>query len=221
MSTDAFPWTDVSIDIETLDNKFSSAILSIGAVAFDRRTGKLGKTYYREIDIDSAIKSGTVGADTLCWWMRQEDKVKAIFSDSTAARADKIHLATALQEFCTFIRSLGAPCVWGNGPSFDVTIIEHALNRGSVGLAIPWAFWNVRDVRTVVDLAELTTPWRRANVAREGVHHNALHDAAHQARLVLGGMVALGHKYTAAPTGKKIIKPTVKTVEPADDDDDL
>lgn len=217
MSTDAFPWTDVSLDIETLDNKFSSAILSIGAVAFDRRTGKLGKTYYREIDIDSAIKYGTVSASMLCWWMNQGEKAKEIFDDSAKGKERKVHLATALQEFCTFIRSLGAPFVWGNGSSFDVTIIEHAINTGSVGLVAPWSFWNVRDVRTVVDLAETITPWRKASVERDGVHHNALDDAAHQARLVLGGMVALGHKYTAASTGKKIVKP----VEPADDDDDL
>ena len=55
---------DWSIDLETLDNKYSSAILSIGAVQFDRESGELGCRFYQEINVDSAVKSGTVSGST-------------------------------------------------------------------------------------------------------------------------------------------------------------
>ena len=47
----------------------------------------------------------------------------------------------------------------------------------------PWKFWNVRDVRTVVDLAK---PFRnlKKDYKRKGTHHNALDDAIFQASYV-------------------------------------
>ncbi|WP_265102082.1 3'-5' exonuclease [Yersinia proxima] len=68
--------------------------------------------------------------------------------------------------------------VWGNGSIFDITILESWF--ASVDVAVPWEFGNVRDVRTVVDLSPLNVK----DFIREGVHHNALDDAIHQAKYV-------------------------------------
>lgn len=166
-----------SIDIETLDNKFSSAVISIGVQQFDPDTGKLGGTFYREVEIDSAIKSGTVSGSTLSWWAGQSDKARRVFG-----KENKVSLATALAALATWMRSMSiAPKVWGNGATFDITILEHAFVKGGVGLAAPWHFTNIRDMRTIVDAADLPpVDWP----ARVGVHHNALDDAIYQAQCI-------------------------------------
>ena len=44
---------DVMVDLETLSTKPNAAIVSIGAVFFDPKTGELGDTYYQVIDIET------------------------------------------------------------------------------------------------------------------------------------------------------------------------
>lgn len=214
MSKNPFPWTDVSIDLETLGNRYNAPILSIGAVAFNRDNGKTGPTFYQEIDIDSAIKVGTVTGSTVAWWVAQSKDAKRLFDDNEQARAKKMHIASALLNFTTFVRSLGAPRPWGNGATFDITIIEHSIDKGTVGLEPPWVFWNIRDVRTVVDAAESLVGWRKDSVKRVGVHHNALDDATYQAHLVIEAWRAL------KPTLTKVAK-VLPPAPPVDDDDDL
>lgn len=190
-----------SIDLETLANRFDSAILSIGVVQFDPSTGKLGGEFYKEIEIDSAIKSGHVNGSTLAWWMEQGEKARRIFGKSN----EKVGLATALDALATWLRSQPAqPKVWGNGSSFDITILEHAYVKGGVGLAVPWNYVNVRDMRTIVEVSGLD---RGAWPKRIGVHHNALDDARYQAQVIsacwqkIHGAVPLAGKptKTAAP----------------------
>lgn len=164
---------DWSIDLETLDNRYSSAILSIGMVQFNRDTGQIGVRHYAEISIDTAIKAGTVSGSTLAWWVGQGDKAKRVF-----AGKEKTPLACALADLATLIRgkTIG-PRVWGNGSSFDITILEHAFHNGAHGLAVPWQYWDVRDMRTIMDAADVDT----RKLPRNGVHHNALDDAEFQA----------------------------------------
>ena len=219
-SITAFPYTDVSIDLETLGDKYNAPILSIGAASFNRHTGKMGPTFYQEIEPNSAIKVGTPTAGTIAWWIKQSKDAQRIFDDNEQARANKMHIASALLNFVTFVRSLGAPCVWGNGSSFDVTIIEHSIDKGTVGLEPPWVYWNVRDLRTAVDFAEAIAGFKKSDVARKGVHHNALDDAVYQAELVIASYRALGGKAIAQPTTRAV--PTVKKAAPiVEDDDDL
>ena len=65
---------------------------------------------------------------------------------------------------------------WCNGASFDFPILATAYRL--VKKPLPWEFWKERDLRTLKGL----NPDLR--VERDGVHHNALDDARHQARLV-------------------------------------
>lgn len=197
-----------SIGLETLANRFDSAILSIGVVQFDPASGKLGAEFYAEIEIDSAIRSGFVNGSTLAWWMRQGDKARRIFDDDEASRARKKPLATALDEMASWFRSKPAePKVWGNGSSFDITILEHAYAKGGHGLKAPWHFTNIRDMRTIVELAALQE-WPK----REGVHHNALDDARYQARVIsacwqkLKGAKPLGPKTTSASKPAAVVE---------------
>jgi hypothetical protein len=221
MTTNPFPYTDASIDLETLGQKYNAPIVSIGAVAFNRETGKIGTTFYQEIDIDSSLKIGTVTTSTLCWWLNQNKNAKQLFDDSAAGRGRKMHIASALLNFTTFVRSLGAPRVWGNGATFDITILEHSIDKGSVGLSPPWVFWNIRDMRTLVDAAESIKGWKKESVEAVGTHHNALDAATYQAKVIIHAWAALGDKPppVAKPSAGKKGKPVVIAIE--DDDDEL
>lgn len=166
---------DWSIDLETLDTTYRSAIVSIGAVQFDRETGEIGIRHYVPIELNSAMKIGSVSASTLQWWMTQ-DKARKVFTED-----GKTPLACALADLATLFRSKGdAVRVWGNGASFDITILERAFMRGAHGLAIPWHFTNIRDMRTVVDAAGLNL----SEIPPVGTAHNALDDAEFQATAI-------------------------------------
>lgn len=179
--------TDVSIDIETLSTRFDAAVLSIGAVPFNRKTGKIGTGYYAEIDIDESIKHGHVMGSTLAWWADQDAKARRVFSKQGTKRT----MYDALQGLSDLIRQAHAPCVWGHGATFDITILEHAYLRGGNGLIPWWKYTNIRDVRTIIDAAGVD-PYK---MARKGTHHNALDDAAFQAELVIESfrIINIGH----------------------------
>jgi len=79
-------------------------------------------------------------------------------------------------------------CVWAQGATFDPILWEAACT--AVGDPVPWKFFNVRDTRTLYDLASFD----HRSVKREGIAHHALDDCRHQIeccrrahQLLLGG----------------------------------
>lgn len=197
-----------SIDLETLSVRIDAAIVAIGVQQFDIQTGELGAQFYREISFDSAMKCGHVSGSTLAWWVEQGTKARKLFGTTTEG---KVGLATALDELSKFIRGVGLPAyVWGNGACNDIAWLEHAYIHGGVGLAQPWVFRNVRDLRTLVEAAQLRGfEWPEF----EGTKHNALDDAKNQARAIIAAWEVLGG---AKPKSKP--KPPTKPA-PADDDE--
>lgn len=172
---------DLMIDTETLGTSVGSPIISVAAVFFDPESGTIGRTFYRIVQLDSALKHGQIEPSTLSWWMAQSDKAREIFASS-----ESFLLEDVLNQLSCFIKSISDPKevrVWGNGPSFDNAILAYAYK--SFGQQLPWAFRNDRDVRTIADLAK-----RLKNVdaisltKRHGVHHNSLDDAVYQAAYV-------------------------------------
>jgi hypothetical protein len=187
-----------SIDLETLGTRYNAAILSIGVQQFDIGTGKLGETFYREIDLDSAIKAGKVTGSTLAWWALQGDVAKRVFGDK-----NKSPLSVALDDLRTWmLKKATKPKVWGNGSSFDISILEHAYDNGAVGLKEPWFYTNIRDMRTIMDYLQA-----EMKPKREGTHHNALDDAKYQAQCISAAHRAITGK-TAVPV--ETVLPIVK-----------
>jgi hypothetical protein len=72
--------------------------------------------------------------------------------------------------------------VWGNGANFDNVILRSAYDRA--GQTCPWQFWNDSDVRTMVLLGKQLGFDPKRNMPFDGVAHNALADARHQAKYV-------------------------------------
>lgn len=181
------------IDLETLGTAPNAPVLAIGAVFFAPATGALGEKFYADIDVEDAMRFGTMSGSTFKWWMQQSD----------AARAAAIKGTMFAQEaFATFRKFIYDGCSsqrhlrpWGNGASFDISIMDYAFNR-ITGNPAPWNFWNVRDVRTIKELGELKSPFTGK---LQGTAHNALDDAVFQAGYVSHYWQALMGKENANP----------------------
>lgn len=158
---------NVMIDIETLGTKPGVAVLSIGAVMFG--PAGLGKSFYANVSLQSCTDLGlTIDPGTAGWWMEQSDEAR-----QAAFRADAAPLHDVLLDFHTWLSDQRATHPWCHGASFDVPILEAAFK--ACRLEVPWEFWNVRDTRTLYDLAGVKVD------RSTGTHHNALDDAKAQA----------------------------------------
>lgn len=168
----------VMIDIETWGTLPGSAIRSIGAVAFDLHSGiSLDDTFYCNIDEDSCVDAGlTQDLKTITWWEAQSPAAQ------TLLQQNPLPVAEGLSELYSWFNRVDGQEVWCQGAAFDVVLLEHAMRK--LGIPVPWKFWNVRDTRTLYQVADLAYH----NEKREGVEHHALHDCQHQVKLVLLSM---------------------------------
>jgi hypothetical protein len=166
------------IDLETMGQRFDAPVVAIGAVYFDPDTGKLGDEFYASINIEDSFKVGRADGSTVKWWMQQGDAARM------AAIKGGESVFDALKRFDAYYRS-GSP-VWGNGATFDITILEYTYGR--LGGSAPWKFWDVRDCRTIKDLGSHLGVDTKV---QQGVAHNALDDAKSQARWVSEMWMAL------------------------------
>tara|TARA_R110000782_G_scaffold19035_1_gene51709 strand:- start:1638 stop:2180 length:543 start_codon:yes stop_codon:yes gene_type:complete len=166
---------DLMLDIETMGTSTSAAIMSIGACYFDPLTGEIGDTFHEQVDIST---NGMIDASTVIWWMKQGDDARSKFYDNGKAKS----VGEVLYSFAKFIKKNTK--VWGNGIAFDNVIIRNAFDHPSFSGEAPWAFWNDRDVRTIVDLGQVIGIDPKRDFPFEGVKHDALADAIHQAKYV-------------------------------------
>jgi exodeoxyribonuclease VIII len=147
-----------------------AAVLTIGACKFDPNQNDVQSTFYERIQLDSQESyNRVINEDTLAWWSKQD---KQIQEDAFGEGTDRIDLKDAMKKLYTF--GLGTTNVWSHGAIFDVVIVENICQ--SFQQAVTWKFWEVRDTRTLFDLANIS-------VRIEG-KHNALTDAVAQAKAV-------------------------------------
>ena len=165
----------IMIDLETMGLKGNSAIVSIGAVAFDPNENTLGETFYINVDLSSCINNGLkVDGATIAWWIVQNsDAKKSLFKDAKP-------LDEALSEFTQYIQKFKKPKVWGNGLGFDNVIVKNAY--AALKQDRPWNDFQDRDMRTIVDITE--SIHGKQTKEKTGVAHNALDDAMNQAKTV-------------------------------------
>jgi len=160
----------VMLDLETLGNKSNSAILSIGAVEFNIETGETGFEFYERVDLQSCLNVGLiVNGSTFYWWLQQNEKARK----EICKAADNLH--NVLQKLNTYFAICGDFQLWGNGLTFDVSILENAYVKFGVQV-MPWQFRNERDVRTLVAFA----PEIKENYPFTGILHHPIADCKYQ-----------------------------------------
>ncbi len=170
-------WCHLMIDLETMGKNPDAPIISIGAIFFDPQTGDMGPEFSKTIDLETA--GGVIDRDTIKWWLKQSREAQS------AIMTDEIPLDDALLQLREFIDENSGEFfvqVWGNGANFDNTILCRSYERQ--GIPCPWRYYNDRDVRTIVELGNSIGFDVRMAIPFEGVPHNALDDARHQAKQV-------------------------------------
>ncbi|HAY0258708.1 TPA: exonuclease [Escherichia coli] len=170
-------WTHLSVDLETMGTNPDAPINSIGGKFFDPATGEMGPEFSKAIDLETS--GGIIDRKTIKWWAkRSREAQSAIFTD-------EIPLDDALLQLREFINENSGESfvqIWGNGANFDNVILRRSYERQ--GIPCPWRYYNDRDVRTIVELGNSIGFDVRMAIPFEGVPHNALDDARHQAKYV-------------------------------------
>lgn len=143
--------TEVMIDIETLDNKPSSVVLSIGAVTFTQENGAVGDSFYQVLEFQSQIEHGrTISEGTLLWWASQD---WSAFAEAFKSSKDRQPPGEALLNLHYFVSD--AKRIWANSPSFDAVILDSLCN--DFGRPALWRYRDLRDLRTITDLVDRET----------------------------------------------------------------
>jgi hypothetical protein len=156
------------IDIETLATSADATILTIAAQAFNPLgEGYLDKHFYVRADLESQ-ENRRIDDSTVEWWSLQKPEL----IEEAMGEGDRIPLPTALADLSKFL--WGCKRVWFNGPNFDAKILEHACQE--YGISAPWAYYQVRDARTVYSL--------HPTMSKPPASHHALEDCRRQIELL-------------------------------------
>lgn len=176
----------VMMDAETMGNRAGCAMVSLGAVEFDE-SGYFGRTFYRVIDLQSCLDQGLfVEGSTVNWWLKQGDEARqSILANPDGTKPESLN--KVLLDFSDWLPR-GAR-LWAHGATFDPPIIEAAYK--AAGLFLPWKFRDVRDTRTIYELAGV-------KIDRDpNTYHHALDDAKAQASGVQASWIKLKPKTPA------------------------
>jgi len=175
--------THVMVDIETVGRPPDGGIIAVGAVAFnpalDPANQKWDRTFEVIFDLnDVDRRGGKFEASTIKWWMNQDATVRTKMFNGT------VGVVRGFRDFLQWYRYLGPTAVWANGTTFDIVMLEHSMKRA--GVATPWHFRDVRDMRM---LRDLETPAYALAVNTlyqlcQDTQHDALQDAVVQAKSV-------------------------------------
>lgn len=173
------------LDLETESTKPNAAITSIGVVYLHIPASPLATPllyeFYQRTDSQDY---GHQDPETLNWWAKQSPEARAEVDGSLP----KLPLQKALVQLASFMDSFAPQehrLIWGNGSSFDNVILASAYRAHN--LETPWDYWHDRDLRTLL----ATLPGAKATVDFIGIKHHALHDARHEACLLLKTLTTL------------------------------
>lgn len=163
----------IMVDIETMGISANAAILSIGACYFDPTTGQLGETFHAKVEFDGAM--GEADMSTVLWWLRQSEEARKELLSGSRDTLDDV-----LRQFRSFCRNgEGIEGFWSNGPTFDEIILQGAFKRREIRW--PISYRASRCCRTILAIGEAK---KIPRLVQEGVKHDALADAIHQAKSV-------------------------------------
>ena len=157
---------DISLDLETCALCPTAAVMSIGAVAWQReKDGSPFFTYDNNgtecidplyqfsahIDMRTEFLDGfTFDPKTAEWWARQSKEAKAALTDCDETPARYIEQAAEdLMQFIARVKeSLDADrvCLWSQGTDFDIAILRNICYK--YGISLPVCHTDFRDHRT-------------------------------------------------------------------------
>lgn len=167
----------IMLDLETLGTTPGSIVWEIGGAVIVN--AEIAAFFHLLIDVNDAGECGLqIDAETLGWWMEQEDAAIANLKKALTGAGEPLRMAMEklsnwIAEIC---QSYGDPhpLIWGNGANFDPVLLGACFEV--LKMPVPWDGRDVRCYRTLKNLLPMV------KVEREGVAHRADDDARHQAR---------------------------------------
>lgn len=191
---------DVTLDLETTALCPTAAVMSIGAVAWDRNQvdtpfyeeGNINNAdylYLRHIDLRSQFVNGfTFDQDTANWWSSRSKEAKAAVTAPDSQPCDSIE--NVVVDFFQWLKEIANGdeiCLWSQGSDFDIAILRHICQTFQIDL--PVSYKNFRDHRTfflegariILDAAQQPYDPNRAYslvepYEGEGVAHDPIYD---------------------------------------------
>ena len=151
---------DVTIDFETCALCPTAAVMSVGAVVWDRHASNTPflsapandiHSFGRHVDLRSAFLDGfTFDQDTANWWSHQSDSAKsALLECDDTPLASLRDVVESLFEWIQFHRSnmqADEVILWSQGSDFDIAILRNICAK--YGITVPVKYTNFRDHRT-------------------------------------------------------------------------
>ncbi len=174
---------DVMIDFETFGNGQNACVVQVGACYFDRNTGEIGEKFKMNVNAEDATKNGAqIDAPTVYWWLQQStEAVRSILTGESSPERE------VFEKFNDFLKK--ADAIWSHA-TFDYVILMNVLRR--LGIKPKFSYRSARDIRTLVDLADVNTKAPRPESA--GVAHDGLDDAIYQVSYCVTAMNKLRGK---------------------------
>lgn len=176
-------------DIETLGTKPGCVIVSAAFLVFDFNETKTFDEYvndalYIKFSVKQQKDAGRkIDPDTLNWWKRQDDVVRKELMPS----AKDVSIEEGSRQILEYLSERGVnkgsekrTYRFCRGQDFDIPILDDAM--GSVGLKLPGAFWNSRDIRSFISgaLMDLTaTTLYKDDREYKTIPGFRMHDARH------------------------------------------
>lgn len=182
---------DIMVDLETLGTRQDAIVLEISAVEFNCHTGEIGEVFDTKLDIDEQVQyRRSLNCETLQWWFKQDEEArKNIFDEDVDII--RFNIPWELAEFSNFVERCNNKCnsdsdrrvvkLWGNGSLFDLGILQNMYETCLPNMKLPWKFWAVNDVRTIVDL----NPDVKRNCKFDGTPHCAVDDCKHEIKYLV------------------------------------
>ena len=174
------------IDWETHGLGSRPVVIQLGVTVFDTHGtgGELPEGASQEWNIDPQTCQDLgfeEDASTLQWWAdRPAATREAVYAEP------RYSIQHVMDNLTAFHRRYQPARVWCHGATFDVPVAESYYR--ALSLQAPWNFYDVRDTRTLFEMAEGLTGWRRP---KTNTAHTGRADAIAQARDVQAAMAAL------------------------------
>jgi hypothetical protein len=176
-------------DIETLGTKAGCVIVSAAFLVFDFNETKTFDEYvndalYIKFSVKQQKDAGRkIDPDTLNWWKKQDDVVRRELMPS----AKDVSLEEGSKQIIEYLAERGInkgsekrTYRFCRGQDFDIPIMDDAM--ATVGMKLPGAFWNSRDIRSFISgaLMDLTaTTLYKDDREYKTIPGFRMHDARH------------------------------------------
>lgn len=175
----------VILNLNTLGSGCNSIITSLSLVRFNPYTGEVFERVDSDIDLDSSIQMGIdVSGKGILWWMEQSDLVRYSLINGQEEASDPLDSMLEVSSFLSHLEIVlftskergeeESLIVWTEGSQCSSGILSNYFQL--LGMEIPFALTNVRDVNTIVEFA----PEVKESCVFEGTRNIPYFEALHQ-----------------------------------------